>query len=73
MVNDRENENKVKKYAAEHHYTILANTFGTLEYVRYSFKDRRTTSFLKWSKGCDNITVTNEGITKKIYLSELGK
>ena len=70
MVNDRENENKVKKYAADNHYTILANTFGTLEYVKYSYSKCRTTSFLKWSKGCDTVTLTIEGVTRKINLIE---
>ena len=71
MISDKENENKVKKYASDNHYTILANTFGALEYVKYSYEKQRLTEFLKWSKGSDIITVTREGITKKIKLSDV--
>ena len=75
MISDRENEVKVKKYADENHYTILANTFGTLEYVKYCYGEMktRTTEFLKWSKGSDTITITKEGISKKIKISEVSK
>ena len=68
---ERENENKVKKYADENNFTILANTFGSLEYVKYCYGKMRTTAFLKWSKGSDTITITKEGSSKKINLSEV--
>jgi len=71
MINDREKENKVKKYADENNFTILANTFGTLEYVKYHYGKMRTTAFLKWPKGADSISVTREGITKKIKITEI--
>ena len=71
MLTERDNEIKVVKYAKQNHYTILANTFGSLEYVKYCFKDCRTTEFLKWSKGSDSITITKRGVTQKINLSEI--
>ena len=73
MISDRENEIKVRKYASDNRYTILANTFGALEYVKYCYNEMRTTSFLKWSKGSDCITITKEGISKKLKLSEIYK
>ena len=72
MINDRESENKVKKYAIDNHYTILANTFGSLEYVKYCYKEMKAAAFLKWSKGSDSITITKKGITKKIKILEIG-
>ncbi len=71
MINDREKENKVKKYAEQNNYTILANTFGSLEYVKYHYGEMRTTAFLKWPKGSDVISVTNEGVTRKIKIDEI--
>jgi len=71
MRTERENENKVKKYADENNFTILANTFGSLEYVKYCYGKIRSTTFLKWSKGSDTMTITNEGKSKKINLSEV--
>ena len=71
MISDREYENKVKKYAEENHYTILANTFGALEYVKYSYTDSKVTSFLKWPKGSDIIAISENGKTKKIDLKTI--
>ena len=73
MLNDRENENKVKQYAENNNYTILANTFGALEYVKYCYGEMRSTAFLKWSKGSDTITITEKGKSKKIKLLEIEK
>ena len=73
MINDRKNELKVRKYADQNHYTILANTFGTLEYVRYCYDKMKSTEFLKWPKGSDEMLLTKEGVTKKIKLSEVEK
>mgnify|MGYP004123985631 CR=1 FL=1 len=71
MVNDRENELKVKRYAVDNHYTILANTFGTLEYVKYCNGENRITKFLKWSKGSDLVTISISGNSKKIKINNL--
>ena len=71
MIIDYEKEIKVKKYASENHYTILANTFGALEYVKYCYKKKTATAFLKWPKGSDTLSITKEGITKKIKLTEI--
>ena len=71
MISDKEYENKVKRYAEENHYTILANTFGTLEYVKYCYGEMRSTAFLKWSKGSDTIIETKQGTTKRIKISEV--
>ena len=73
MISDKESEIKVKKYANDNRYTILANTFGALEFVKYCYEEKRLTEFLKWTKGSSVITVTREGISKKINLSDIGK
>ena len=73
MVNDRENETKVKLYASDNRYTILANTFGALEYVKYCYEDFRVTSFLKWPKGSDAITIEENNKLTKIKIEELDK
>lgn len=73
MLSDKENENKVKKYAEENHFTILANTFGALEYVKYCYVKNNVSEFLKWPKGSDEISITKEGITKKIKLLKMEK
>ena len=71
MINDRSNEVKVKKYAEANQFTILANTLGALEYVKYCYREMRTTEFLKWSKGSDSIVISKEGIDKKIKIDNL--
>ena len=71
MISDRVNEVKVKKYAEDNHFTILANTFGTLEYVKYCYGEMRTTAFLKWSKGSDSVTISKDGTDKKIKIDNL--
>ena len=50
MIYEKESEVKVKRYADSNNYTILANTFGALEYVKYDYSKYRVTKFLKWSK-----------------------
>ena len=71
MISDRMNEVKVKRYAEANHFTILANTFGTLEYVKYCYGEMRTTAFLKWSKGSDSVTISKDGTDKKIKIDNL--
>tara|TARA_B100000902_G_C26953371_1_gene736942 strand:+ start:468 stop:689 length:222 start_codon:yes stop_codon:yes gene_type:complete len=71
MMCERESELKVKRYAENNRYTILANTFGALEYVKYDYSEMRVTKFLKWPKGSDTITVTVNNKSTKIKLSEL--
>lgn len=71
MISDHDNEIKVKKYAAENNYTILADTFGKLEYVKYCYKDLKITEFLMWSKGATTISITKNGTTKKLDLREI--
>ena len=71
MICEKESELKVKKYAENNNYTILANTFGALEYVKYDYKELRVAKFLKWSKGSDSISITANNNTKKIKLSEI--
>ena len=71
MISEKEIENKVKKYAENNNYTILANTLGALEYVKYDYKKGRVSKFLKWYKGADNIAITENKTTKKINISEI--
>ena len=73
MVSERETEIKVMEYASKNNYTILANTFGALEYVKYDYRDVKTTKFLKWSKGSDTITIKENNIKTKIKIVELDK
>ena len=39
MINERDIELKVMEYADKNNFTILANTFGTLEYVKYNYQN----------------------------------
>ena len=71
MICEKESEVKVKKYADNNNYTILANTFGALEYVKYDFKLGRVAKFLKWPKGSDYISISENNETVKIKLSEI--
>ena len=71
MLSEKEYELKVKRYADNNRYTILANTFGFLEYIKYDNKTLSVVKFLKWPKGSDNIIITANKSTKKIKLSEL--
>jgi hypothetical protein len=72
MIPETEARFKVIKYAEKNNYTILANTFGALEYVKYEFKDGvNNTVFLKWPKGGNEIMISKNKKTKKINLSEL--
>ena len=71
MISEKESETKVKKYANENNYTILANTFGTLEYVKYDYTAGRVTKFLKWPKGSDSISISVNNETTKIKLSDI--
>lgn len=73
MICERETEIKVIKYADKNHYTILANTFGALEYVKYEYDDVRTTKFLKWPKGSDSIIIKENNKKTKIKITELEK
>ena len=71
MICEKESETKVKKYAKTNNYTILANTLGALEYVKYDYSVGRVTKFLKWPKGSDVITITTNNESKIIKLIEI--
>ena len=71
MISDRENEVKIKQFAEKNRYTILANTLGTLEYVKYCYEVQRATNFLKWPKGSDSVIIVTDGISKKIKIKNL--
>ena len=71
MISERDTEIKVINYAEANQYTILANTFGALEYVKYDFTNGKTTKFLKWCKGSDKITIKENKKELKIKISEL--
>lgn len=71
MITEKDSEIKVIKYAEKNNYTILANTFGSLEYVKYCHGKNLIAEFLKWPKGSDSLIITKEGISKKIKLSEV--
>ena len=73
MITERDTELKVMEYASKNNYTILANTLGALEYVKYDYENMKTAKFLKWPKGCNEVTIkTNNKITK-IKITELVK
>ena len=71
MICEREQEIKVINYANKNNYTMLANTFGTLQYVKYNYKNGNYPMFLKWSKGSSTITITENKKETKFKLSEL--
>lgn len=73
MLSDKENENKVKKYADENNFTIIANKLGSLEYVKYCSVETSVIEFLKWPKGADEMSLTRKGIVKKIKIVSLEK
>lgn len=70
MITERDIEIKVTKYAERNHYTILANTFGALEYVKYDIENgKRITKFLKWPKGSDSLILATKENNKKIKIN----
>ena len=71
MICERETEIKVKEYAEKNHYTILANTLGSIEYVKYCNKGIQSTSFLKWPKGSDSIIIEDSKNKVRINIKEL--
>ena len=71
MVSDQEKENKVIKYAKENNYTILANTHGALEYVKYDIVKSRMTTFMKWPKGSDTVMLSIDGNVTKVEIDKL--
>ena len=66
MINDYSVEQMIKKYAVENKYTLIANTFGSLEYIKYIDRNINT---LKWSKGSDSVIIAG----KKIKIDNLIK
>ena len=56
MVDDYNIERLVKNYARENNYTLVANTPGTLEYVKYVGGSSKIT-IMKWPRGCNSIFV----------------
>ena len=58
MICERDKELKVLKYARENNYTIIANTFGSIHFVKYDNRGQSATKFLKWPKGSTKITLT---------------
>ena len=71
MICEYEKEIKVKRYAENNNYTILANTFGKLEYVKYDYTEGKITKFLKWPKGSNTITITENKKETKVYLKDI--
>lgn len=56
MVDDYNTERLVKNYARENNYTLVANTPGTLEFVKYDEGVSRMI-IMKWPRGCSSIIV----------------
>ena len=71
MICEKHKELKVLKYAKENYYTILANTFGSIEFVKYDDSTNRATKFLKWFKGTSKLTLTCGKEETIVYLSEI--
>lgn len=71
MICERDVEIKIMEYASKNNYTILANTLGALEYVKYEYHNSRTAKFLKWPKGSDTITIKENNKLTKIKIKEL--
>jgi len=71
MICEKEKERKVQKYAEINNYTIIANTLGAIEYVKYDYSEGRSAKFLKWPKGADSVTIMINKKTTKISITEL--
>lgn len=71
MISDKDKEDKVVKYADLNQYTILANTLGALEYIKYDCRKGKMTKFLKWSKGSDTIVIKTDKNVLKIEIDSL--
>jgi len=71
MTSEKEITDKIKNYAALNQYTILSNTFGMIEYIKFCYKKNKIVSHLKWIKGSNFITITKNNISKKIDIGSL--
>lgn len=71
MMCERDKELKVLKYAKENNYTILANTFGSIQFVKYDYENQRVAKFLKWPKGSNKITLTCNEVKTTVDLAEM--
>jgi hypothetical protein len=72
MVDDYPTEKLIQKYAKENKFTLIANSPGTLEYVKFD-KDSKKHDIImmKWSKGTDDIIITSNGISKRLKIDTL--
>jgi hypothetical protein len=68
MVDDYMTEKLIKKHAKEQGYTLVANSYGSLSYVKY-IKGEMT--IMKWHKGANDINITTKDKTEKIPISNL--
>jgi hypothetical protein len=70
MIDDYPVERLVRKYAKENQYTLVANTPGTLEYVKYVNK---TITIMKWPKGSGSVTIHSGLVSEKLKLNTIIK
>ena len=70
MVDDYNIERLVKNYARENNYTLVANTPGTLEYVKYVGGSSKIT-IMKWPRGCNSIIVKSPEGESRIPVNTL--
>lgn len=69
MIDDYHVQKIIEDYALKNKFTLVANTLGSLQYVKYNSKKLIIT--MKWSKGSDTIIFKLKDKTKKINISEL--
>lgn len=72
MIDDYDVQRAVQRYADENRYTLIANTPGSLEFVKYEAIKKGGVSLrtLKWSKGSDTVTISNKDNKFKKYKIE---
>lgn len=69
MIDDYHVQKIVAEYALNNRYTLVANTPGSLEYVK--FETGSTMSTMKWSKGSDTIIITVNNSNEKIKIEKI--
>ena len=70
MVDDYPIERKIRQYAIENNFTLVANTPGTLEYVKYN-KNSTTMTIMRWPKGSKSVVINKGSGEERINLNNL--
>ena len=72
MVDDYATEKLIKRYAEENYFTLVSNSPGSLEYVKYINNDMKKIMLLKWPKGSDTVIISSaNGDVERLELKNL--